>query len=214
MGIQLFPWKWMEHNFLGPHEIGRVAGWSNTIDEGPRVHLVNDEHALRVPLARVTGFVRFVALVACAKSKRPYTIQARKLYSLSTLFRAASAWAEAHADLWLILSARHGLVVPGQVLEPYEQSLHELTEQGRREWSWRVFAQLRTGLELGQQPAAYWDVPVRTALVLLAGRTYIRYLVPDLEAAGYQVITPLAGLGYGQQVHWLQNSVQAFRREA
>jgi hypothetical protein len=35
-------------------------------------------------------------------------------------------YAESHADAWCILSAKHGLVEPAQVLAPYEVTLNRL----------------------------------------------------------------------------------------
>lgn len=133
----LFPWKWLEHDFLGPdrRDIGRITAWANTDAEGARVHLANTDFRLRVPLEYIIAPVRVVALVACAKTKTDCPARARHLYNLSTLFRAASTWAEAHADRWYILSAKHGLLHPDQVLEPYDTSLYDLPAHGRREWS-------------------------------------------------------------------------------
>jgi hypothetical protein len=131
-----------------------------------------------------------IALIACSKQKQGQPAPARALYT-SPWFRLARAWAEQHADGWHILSAKHGLVAPEQVLEPYDQRLR--TEDARCSWA----------CEVAEQVGA--TVPDRAAkLIVLAGRDYARSLVPILRDEGYPVATPLAGLGIGQQMAWLK----------
>lgn len=45
---------------------------------------------------------------------------------LSDLFRKARAYAERSADEWFVLSAMHGLVDPGDVVEPYDLTLNTM----------------------------------------------------------------------------------------
>jgi hypothetical protein len=65
-----------------------------------------------------------IGLVACSRLKSDRPLPAREL-SVSPVFRATSAYAERRygSDRWLILSARHGLVHPDQMLAPYELGL-------------------------------------------------------------------------------------------
>ena len=75
------------------------------------------------------------------KANRP--LPAPDLY-VSPLFRAARAYAERRygPDGWLILSGRHGLVHPNQVLAPYDLSLRQLTRSERAAWGDRVAVEL------------------------------------------------------------------------
>jgi hypothetical protein len=57
---------------------------------------------------------------ASQKLKRP--APARELY-VSQLFKKASAYAELTCDRWYVLSAKHGLVHPDTVIEPYDVRL-------------------------------------------------------------------------------------------
>jgi hypothetical protein len=63
-----------------------------------------------------------VALVPCVKAKRDEPSPASQLYD-STWFRKARAYAEAKADTWRVLSAKHGAVHPGKIIAPYDASL-------------------------------------------------------------------------------------------
>lgn len=71
-----------------------------------------------------------IALIACSAAKQSVPMPAADLYT-GSLFRLSRAWVErriasgAIAD-WGILSARHGLVAPDMVLEPYDVKLRDV----------------------------------------------------------------------------------------
>ncbi|MCP4517677.1 MAG: hypothetical protein GY824_20925 [Delftia sp.] len=132
-----------------------------------------------------------VALIACSARKLPRLAPARDLYT-GTLFRAARAWVEAEGWAWHILSALHGLVDPGRALEPYNVRFQGAAPP---EWVDAVWADLL---------ARYAGQPVR--FEFLAGRAYHDRLV--LRVQGYpswHASEPLAGLGIGKQIAWLQS---------
>ena len=89
-----------------------------------------------------------VVLVACSKSKAPAAARARDLYT-GGLFRLSVRYAESRGLPWAVLSAKHGLLDPDQVVEPYSHSFsksarEDKADEGyRREWSAKVGAQLR-----------------------------------------------------------------------
>src|SRR3954470_11026517 len=102
-----------------------------------------------------------VGLVACSKTKaaEPYT---------SPLFRKAAAYCRRHYDRWFVLSALHGLVEPGEVIAPYEQSLAGSPRAEREAWADRVVARLEA---LGLLGARFF---------LHAGRAYAEALAGKL----------------------------------
>src|SRR5437879_2590214 len=59
-----------------------------------------------------------VGLVGCVKSKRSVPTAAADLYT-STLFVGRRRWVEASCERWFILSAKHGVVPPDELIEPY-----------------------------------------------------------------------------------------------
>jgi hypothetical protein len=133
-----------------------------------------------------------IALVACAGSKLPTAAPALELYSPSDLFRKASTYAAKNSDRWFILSARHGLVEPGQRLAPYNCTLNTMPAAERRQWAANVARQLA--------PLVGPD----TRILWLAGEHYRRDLAAELRRLGVtQQLEPLAHKGIGQQKQWL-----------
>jgi len=60
--------------------------------------------------------------VGCGKGKLDHATKARYLYT-GSLFRKANAYCIANYDEWFILSAKHGLLDPNDVIDPYDLSL-------------------------------------------------------------------------------------------
>ena len=72
---------------------------------------------------------RPVYLVGCGKSKLDHPAPARHIYT-GSLFQKALEYAEMKAlregaDIW-ILSAKHGLLSPGDIIDPYDLALTSL----------------------------------------------------------------------------------------
>ena len=134
-----------------------------------------------------------IALVSCVKSKRVAASPARDLYT-SQLFRGLSAYAEAHADAWYILSAEHGVLRPDDVIAPYEKTLTTMRKRDRVAWAGRVQPQL---LEI---------LPSSAEVILLAGARYREGIEFFLRQHGFSVSTPMEGLGIGKQLQWLNRA--------
>jgi hypothetical protein len=125
-----------------------------------------------------------IGLVACGKRKLGHPAPAAELYR-GDLFRKASAYCEATYDRWFVLSALHGLVEPGMVLEPYDVTLVGMPARARRGWADRVLRQIY---------AAMIPSPM---FFLHAGRDYADFLEPVLPNEW-----PVRGLGIGRQLAW------------
>jgi len=125
-----------------------------------------------------------IGLVACCKTKLSEPARAEDLYR-SLLFRKARIYCVTHYPHWFILSAKYGLVDPGQVIAPYDCTLLNQGKQARARWGQLVYSQL-TALGLAQE-----------TFVAHAGKVYVVPLRDMLR-----IETPLAGLGIGQQMAW------------
>lgn len=134
-----------------------------------------------------------LVLVACCKEKLTHPAPARSLYT-SSLFRKSATWAESNGHPWAILSAKHGVVHPDQIIEPYDQSLNNMTPVARHRWDRKVENQLMSRT----------DLQSHDKLVVLAGKNYLGFvpLVP------FATETPLEGLGIGERLRWLNNNTQ------
>jgi hypothetical protein len=134
-----------------------------------------------------------VGLVACCGPKLKHPARAKDLYT-SDLFRKSVAYLE-HLGVssWAILSAKHGLVMPGAVIRPYDLSLASLPALERARWASRT----------GNQIMARY--PAGTHFVVLGGKHYLA-AVPT--GCGYTWENPLKGMGIGQRKSFLKEAVQ------
>ena len=94
-------------------------------------------------------------------------------------------------DTWFILSAKHGIVKPDQILEPYNLTLNTLKADARHQWAETVLAELMKVL------------PDSASITFLAGSKYREYLAQPLHERGYDVHIPMQGLRIGKQLQWL-----------
>ena len=118
-----------------------------------------------------------VGLVACCKTKAPTARRARDLYC-SALFKKSVAYLEPRVDGWAVLSALHGVVLPDQVVEPYELTLNTMPARARSAWAAKVSAELR----------AKWP---GARFIVIAGRNYRDGLNVEMDV-------PFAGLELGE----------------
>jgi hypothetical protein len=95
----------------------------------------------------------------------------------------AVAYAQEHAASTLILSTKHGVVRPEQIIEPYEQTLIGISRAKRRRWAEMVHRQLRVVREYQVAKTILW----------LAGEDYRGELLPLVET---ECDVPMEGLAY------------------
>ncbi len=131
-----------------------------------------------------------IALVSCVSAKRSHAAPAGDLYT-SALFEKAKRYAMSNAGSWYVLSAKHGLLAPHTVVEPYEMTLNDMPSRERREWARKVTAQLERVVAPGD------------TVLFLAGAKYREGLMPPLRARDVEVVVPMAGMRIGEQLAWL-----------
>ncbi len=145
-------------------------------------------------MGSVPGGAR-VGLVSCVKTTRADASAAKDLYD-SPLFHGQRRAVEAGCGQWFILSAKHGLLRPDTVIEPYDETLKGTSRGHKRAWSQRVLAQLRH--ELGD----LHDLAVE----IHAGQDYHAHgLVEGLRDAGATVELPTDGLTIGQRLSYYRD---------
>lgn len=153
--------------------------------EGGKPRTLIDTYNVGMQATRPT-----VVLVACAAAKRAHAAPAKDLY-VSALFQKSRAYAELNADHWYILSAKHGLVRPDEVIKPYNLTLNQMGIVDRRRWADRVNGQLDT------------VIPTGSTLIFLAGARYREGLEPVQRHRGVTVTVPMEGMRIGEQLQWL-----------
>ncbi len=133
---------------------------------------------------------KIIALVACVSKKVDKPMQAQQLY-ISDWFIKASAYAKSISDNWYILSAKYGLVSPDAVIDPYDETLNNMSVSERKDWSLWVMQNLSPEVVPGDH------------VVFLAGKKYREFLVQPLRSLGCYVEIPMEGLRIGEQLNWL-----------
>ncbi len=137
-----------------------------------------------------------VIVVGCGSAKADQERPAAELYT-GSLFRAARRAAQEDGRAWLICSAEHGLIPPTQVLAPYQRGLPD-TPDG--------IARLAGVIATQRHVLARAAGRARAGVEVWAPARYVR----ALRAGGVDVrLTPLAGLGIGEQIGWLTRHAHA-----
>jgi hypothetical protein len=169
----------------------RLAAATDASD-GPLVAAVATPAPTAEPPMQSAGpGVPDVVLVGCVKSKGEYPAAARDLFT-SPLFAKRRAYAHSLGRPWFVLSAKHALVEPDELLAPYDVYLPEQSPAYRMAWGAWVVERLVALLG-----------PLQGRLVEVhAGSAYVGPLVRPLAAQGAQLHAPLAGLAMGEQLAW------------
>jgi hypothetical protein len=106
-----------------------------------------------------------ICIVSCTAHKREQPMCAENLYC-SDLFYKSRRFAHANFDGWLILSAKHGLLKPCDIVAPYECKLPTLTQPERR-----ILAE-----QVSRQAASLFD-PCDTEVTSICGEDYNDLLI-------------------------------------
>lgn len=133
------------------------------------------------------GEARVIHLVAGGGLQGGWSVPARDLYE-GIWFHGARAWAEMAGGPWFILSARHGLLTPEEIVAPYGDRLSGRSAAAMRAWVAQVIAQMETRL------------PEARRVVVLSERPLPDDLLGWLRGRYGRVETPLDGLDLRRQV--------------
>ena len=69
-----------------------------------------------------------LCIIACGKNKRKVKSKASELY-IGTSFVVRRDWAKSNFKNWCILSAKYGIVFPDDILDPYDVSIKDLSNE-------------------------------------------------------------------------------------
>lgn len=108
---------------------------------------------------------------------------------VSDLFRKMMAYGRSlKPNRMFILSAKYGLLLPDDIIEPYEQTLNTMKKADREAWAAKVLSALRRNCDLDEDE-----------FVFLAGQSYRKHLVPHIRHCA----VPMQGMAFGRQLEWL-----------
>lgn len=136
-----------------------------------------------------------IVLVSCGKKKKNVPSRADQLY-ISPLFKKSRLYAIQVSDKWFIMSAKHGLLRPNEIIEPYDLSLSDVPKIEKNLWADNVCHQL---LE---------SAPNIEKVILLGGADYTEPLRNKLSSSGLRVETPLVNLSLGKRLSWLSSKTK------
>jgi hypothetical protein len=190
----------VDTRYYGSNEsnMGRAAHNLNMLMQAQSVANANGASSPFIPRVGTVQDVPRIALVSCAGQKKAEPSPAFDLYQ-SAWFRKCDQYVVSQKyDSKFVISAKHGLVSDGEIVEPYEQTLNDMPIAARKIWAESVFSQVLAQFPDGAEIDIY------------AGNRYRDHLVSMLINAGYRVTVPLEGLGIGQQLAWFdsKNSTQ------
>jgi hypothetical protein len=152
--------------------------------------------ALRLNQASTTHF-----LISCGKHKQLVRAPAAKLYT-SPRFQLSVALPSRLGFSFSLLSAKHGLLEPNELVDPYDSSLATLTRDERRIWAERVLTQLLN---------AHKDV---RRFVLLLDDDYRDDLAPLLIQRKFELIEPLSNFERSGRISFIRHSNRYLDRES
>lgn len=136
--------------------------------------------------------MKTLGLISCTKKKQDHKCKASEMYSASELFRKAYKYCEKKYDGVAILSAKHGLLLPFEEIEPYNVTLNRMSVDQVKKWSDRVFQEFLVKVDLRDLGTVYFH----------AGQRYREYLIPMLEKMDINCEVPLKNLSIGRQLAW------------
>ena len=143
------------------------------------------------------GHENLYVLISCSKTKGGHREVARDMYA-SPLYRKSVMLTEKWGVRFGILSAKHGLLDPNQVIEPYDLTLKGASRSAKIEWARMVDAQIRS--LRGKK------------LVILAGDDYLAPLIEMVESKSFDYYAPMRGLSLGNRLAFLNEAIDIERR--
>jgi cytoplasmic iron level regulating protein YaaA (DUF328/UPF0246 family) len=114
------------------------------------------------------------------------------MYSASDLFNKAYAYCAKKYGAVAILSAKYGLLLPHDEIEPYDLTLIDMSSEEREAWAERVVKQMKSRLNRKDIDTVYFH----------AGKYYREHLIRKLEEVCITCEVPLKNLGIGKQLAW------------
>jgi hypothetical protein len=139
------------------------------------------------------------ALISCSKSKGGHRDLARNMY-VSPLYRKSVMVAEGWGISFSILSAKHGLLNPDDMIEPYDLTLKGASKQFKSDWAKKVDEQIRTSIERQKH------------LIVLAGDDYYTPLVEAGKDSPLNFLAPMRGISLGNRLVFLNHCMRIRKR--
>lgn len=120
-----------------------------------------------------------ILLISCGKRKSDVTCLAKNMYN-SCRFQKLKSIAESNSAEWYILSAKHGLLSPEKIIQPYDLCLADCTDEYKRKWAEGIIKKF-----------SHYNKD--TLFLVVANNDYSQHIVPLLISEGFKVAAPFLG---------------------
>lgn len=132
-----------------------------------------------------------IALISCTKRKQDYACPAIELYTKSPAFRFKLCYCKrVGVDKIFILSAKHYLLEPETIIDPYDETLRGRKKEYKLKWTNEVLHDLKNKTDIKNDE-----------FIILAGVDYTKYLLEYLP----HHYNPVKGLGSGKQLQFFKS---------
>ncbi|MFC7393578.1 DUF6884 domain-containing protein [Scopulibacillus cellulosilyticus] len=138
-----------------------------------------------------------IGLLATARKKSNTPDKVIDFYK-SPLFIKSVQYAQNHYDRFYFYNAKDGLLLPDQIMSPYDVSIKTFTIQEKKRWGQKVIKAFLT-----------YESPQDKLIFLHGGQVYRKFLEPELRKQGYIFEVPLKGLGIGKQLKWYEQHIDS-----
>lgn len=138
-----------------------------------------------------------IVLLSCTKAKQKYRCRAEELYSKSSLFKKALAYARhINVDKIFVLSAKYGLLALDTEIDYYDKTLNNMSMAEVKAWSEAVITQLKEQnlLDAGNE------------FVILAGERYRTYILDALSKCKVEI--PTKNMKIGEQLAYFNSAIK------
>ncbi|HEX7063571.1 MAG TPA: hypothetical protein VF199_00755 [Bacillales bacterium] len=136
-----------------------------------------------------------VGLLATARKKQSHPAPVTEFYT-SPLFRKSVKYALLTYRRFYFYNAKDGLLLPEQIMEPYDVSIKTFTIEEKKHWAATVVDELKR-----------YESPEEVTVYLHGGYVYRKFLQPELKRYGFNYEVPLKGMGIGKQLSWYDRNL-------
>lgn len=142
-----------------------------------------------------------IGLVGQPKRRRGDICRASEQFEASIVFRRARDLCYREHREWYIITTKHGIVAPRQVIGPEAPPLHTLNSTERTLWAEKVAQQLLQRLEHSRDPLVF---------VLYANQQHADLLQRAAPQIPFEL--PLAGLSLREKLRWYDDHLSIHSR--
>lgn len=136
-----------------------------------------------------------VAVINCGAEKQYKKCKAKDLYT-GSLFVASRKFAQSNYSQYCILSAKYHVLMPDDIVKPYDMFLGNFTKQQKQEWWQETAKQLMVKFSTG------------TKFDFYVGQDYVEGILPILDSNNIQYECFLNHLGMGYKIQWFQQHIK------